>query len=159
MTALTRQGAVADVLEQMEVEEISAILRLTRGDEVSPAQCQRIRAACRAALRPTITWAQPAPGLHSIEHNGRLLRVFSELAGLAAARAAMARPGQRVARAADFVEPGARFADVAMRAALRRAAAFMVDVSPPLSIAVDSIRVLDDFVVFSPRGAVDIVIE
>ena len=91
---------------QLAGEQIKAIMSLALGDDVTHAERVAVTRAFQHGQRPTITWAQPAPGVHTIDHAGRLLRVFSELAGLAAARAAMASPGQRTARATEFCEPG-----------------------------------------------------
>ena len=46
-----------------------------------------------------------------------------------------------------------------MRATLTRAAGFLRPLCEPLADAVDTIRVLDDFVVYNATGAVAIVIE
>jgi len=81
-------------------------MSLAPGDDVTHAERVAVTRAFQHGQRPTITWAQPAPGVHTIDHAGRSLRVFTELTGLAAARAAMASPGQRTARATEFCEPG-----------------------------------------------------
>jgi len=158
-TTLTRPGADRSVLVQFAAAQMKAIQALVLGDDITCGERVELAAALRAAQRPTITWSEPEPGLHVLHAPGHVVRIYSDLIGLAAARAAMQRPGQPAAPASDFALPGAKYPDVAVRAALTRAAAFLADVCAPLSIAVDSIRVLDQYVVWNPSGAVDIVIE
>jgi len=159
-TALTRPGTNQQLLTQLAAAECDAIIRLALGDDVPHAQRVAVLAAMRnTARRPTITWSEPEPGRHVIEAPTGRIQLWSDLTGLAAARAAMKAPGQKAVRAAEFALPGARHADVACRAAIKRAAALLADVCETLAIAVDGIRVLDDFIVFNPRGAAaDIVI-
>ena len=159
MTTLTRPGTARGFLVQLAAAEMKAVQALLLGDDITCGERVELAAALRAAQRPTIRWSEPEPGLHVIHAPGHVVRIYSDLIGLAAARAAMAAPGQRSARAAAFALPGAKYPDVAVRAALTRAAAFLADVCPPLSIAVDSIRVLDQYVVWNPSGAVDVLIE
>jgi len=159
-TTLTRPGSSSELLTQLAAAECDAIIRLALGDDVPHAQRVAVLAAMRnTARRATITWSEPEPGRHVVHYGGRQARLWSELSGLAAARAAMKQPGQRAVRAGDFAQHGARYPDVAVRAALTRAAALLAGVCEPLAAAVESIRVLDGFIVFNPRGGADIVIE
>jgi len=133
---------------------LAALLAAFDADELTPALIDQARAAVRAARRPTVTWASPRPGLHVVD--GAPMR--PGLVGMDAAFCAMHWPGQHHVRAADFSAPGAEHADVAARAALKRAAAFLDGFNPPLADAVRSIRVLDGFVVFMPSGRLDVVV-
>ena len=158
-TALTRPGTARGILIQLLAAEAKALERLVLGYDVSGADRVALHRAMLEGRRPTITWSEPEPGRHVIENNGAQVRLWSDLSGLAAARAAMKQPGQRAVRAAEYAQHGARYPDVAVRAALTRAAALLAGVCEPLAAAVESIRVLDGFVVFNPRGGADIVIE
>jgi hypothetical protein len=157
-TALTRPGSSSDLLTQLAAAECDAIIRLALGDDVPHAQRVAVLNAIRAARRQSITWSE-MDGLHVIDAPGRHVRIYSDLSGLAAARAALASAGQRSARAADFALPGAKYPDVAVRAALTRAAAFLRPLCETLADAVDSIRVLDGCLAFKANGLADIVIE
>jgi len=158
-TTLTRQGDDGTVQIELAAAHCEAIIEIVLGAEVSHAQRFAVLAALRAARRPTVIWRHPEPGLHCIDHNGRAVRVYSDLAGLRALRAAMATPGKPSAPASDFVEPGARHADVACRAAIKRAAVFLADVCVPLALAAERVQVILDHVVYKHAGALDIVIE
>jgi len=81
--------------------------------------------------RPARRWAPARPVLRTIDDAGRLLRVFSALAGLACSAS-----GNGIT-----------------------AAGFLRRLCEPLADAVDTIRVLDDFVVYNATGAFDTVIE
>ena len=157
-TALTKPGSSSDLLTQLAAAECDAIIRLALGDDVPHAQRVAVLNAMRAARRQSITWSE-TECLHVIDAPGRHVRVYSDLIGLAAARAALARPGQRSARAADFALPGAKYPEISCRAALTRAAAFLRPLCETLADAVDSIRVLDGCLAFKANGMADIVIE
>jgi len=157
-TTLTRVGSDRSVLVQFAAAEMKAIQALVLGDEITCSERVELAATLRAAQRPTITWSE-IDGLHVIHAPGHVVRIYSELAGLAAARASMAAPRQHRARAADFALPGAKYPDVSVRAALTRAAAFLRPLCEPLADAVDSIRVLGGCLAFKANGMADIVIE
>jgi len=155
-TTLTQPGSDRSVLLQLTAEQCRAVVSLALGDHVSCADRLALQRALNHGQRPTITWSE-MDGLHVIGAPGHVVRIYSDLIGLAAARAAIARPGQR--SAADFALPGAKYPGVAVRAALTRAAAFLRPLCEQLADAVDSIRVLNGCLAFKANGLADIVIE
>ena len=117
---------------------------------------ERLRAAVHQAARPTVHWARPRAGVHVIEGE----RHAPGLIGLDAAWCAIAAAGQQAAeppQAAEFCAPGAAHADVAVRAALKRAAAYLAPLQPALAETVRSIRVIRGALVWRARGRIDIV--
>ena len=115
------------------------------------------REACRAlvleAVRPTLTWASPRPGVHLID--GR--RIDSDLVGLTAAHLAMMSPGRKVVRAADMAAPGASQPANAVRNALRTAVLTLQPLNARAASAVRTVRVVDGFVTYSPNGRIDVI--
>jgi len=95
-TTLTRPGTDRSVLVQFAAAQMKAIQALVLGDDITCSERVELAAALRAAQRPTITWSEPEPGLHVIHAPGHVVRIYSDLIGLAAARAdGSAWPTQR----------------------------------------------------------------
>lgn len=122
-------------------------------DELPEERRAAASAALRATRRPTVTWAHPAPGVHVIDGQW----VDSDLIGLALAYHAIGASWRRQVLVADFVAPGSRHPDVAARAALKRAAAFIEPLRPGLADAVRSICVTGGYAIFRPSGRLDVV--
>lgn len=133
-------------------DSLTGILRLLQGDDIEPALRRDIYAAIYAARRPTVRWASPRPGLHIIDGHA----IDTNLMGLEAAFCAVGAPGRRIVRAADFAAPGAAHPDIALRAALGRAVAFLRPIHAGLASAVATIKVEAGFVVYRPTGVIDI---
>jgi hypothetical protein len=129
------------------------LLRALNGDDLTLERRQAARAFINAWYRPTVRWASPRPGEHIIDG----VRLRPELVGMDAAFCAAAAPGQRLVKAADFCAPGAAHPDIAIRAALKRAAAFLDAYSPGLAEAVRGMRVVGGHVVYKPSGRLDVV--
>ena len=143
---------MAGVTLLLAPDSLAGILKLLQGDDIPEHLRKAIYSAIYAARRPTVTWSSPRPGLHIV--NGTELH--TDLVGLEAAFCAIGAPGRRVVRAADFVAPGSMHLDIALRAALRRAAAFLAPVHAGLAAAVESIKVEHGFAVYRPGGAIDV---
>ena len=141
---LTRPGSSADLLADL--------LAVIDDREIGPGRREALRATLRAARRPTVRWATPFPGDHHIEG----VRHRPGLVGLDAAYAAMSSPGHGI-RAADFCAPDAAHPDVAVRAAIKRAAAYLGAYSPALAAEVRSLRIVRGDVIYRPTGRCDVV--
>lgn len=133
-------------------DSLSGILRLLQGEDISQQQRKAIYSAIYASQRPTVRWASPRPGVHVIDDQ----TLNTVLMGMEAAFCAVGAPGRHLVRAADFAAPGAGHPDIAVRAALGRAAAFLRLIHAGLANAVASIKVEGGFVVYRPSGAIDI---
>lgn len=125
---------------------------LLQGDDITQQQRKAIYSAIYASQRPTVRWASPRPGVHVIDG----ATINTDLVGLEAAFCAVGAPGRRLVTAATFAAPGAAHPGIAVRAALRRTAAFLRPIHPGLAGAVASIKVEGGFVVHRPTGAIDI---
>ena len=141
---LTRPGSSAEILADL--------LAIVDDNEVVPGRREALRAALRAARRPTVTWRRLGPGLHEI--NGARHR--PELAGFEAAHCAISSPGHGV-RCADFCAPDAAHPDVTVRAAIKRAAAYLGAYCPALAAEVRTLRIVRGAVLYRPTGRCDVV--
>ena len=141
---LTRPGSSAEILADL--------LAVIDNNEVAPGRREALRATLRAARRPTVRWATPYPGDHHIDG----VRHRPGLVGLDAAFAAMSLPGHGV-RCADFCAPDAAHPDVTVRAAIKRAAAYLDAYCPALAAEVRTLRVVRGDVIYRPTGRCDVV--
>lgn len=139
-TLLTDPQVLADLLAALAGDDLPAARRATTAQAV------------RQARRPTVTWARPAPGRHVID--GTV--VDSDLIGLRLAHVAIGAAWRRSAPVADHVAQGSAHPDVAARAALKRAAAFIAPLHAGLAAELARIRVLGGFAVYRPSGRLDV---
>ena len=141
---LTRPGSSAEILADL--------LALVDDNEVAPGRRDAMRAALRAARRPTVRWASPYPGDHHIEG----VRHRPGLVGLDAAFASMSLPGHGV-RAADFSAPDTAHPAITVRAAVQRAATYLEAYCPALAAEIRTIRVMRGDLIYRPSGRCDVV--
>ena len=133
-------------------EGLVDMLRLLDGDDLQLAEREDLRAAIKAAQRPSITWASPRPGHHVIDGQP----VDSRLVGLMAAHLAFLSQLRNVVRAADMAAPGSTCPDDVVRKALKTAALFIGPLNMRAAAAVRLVHVVDGFVYFAPDGRFDV---
>lgn len=133
-------------------ELLADLLLALDGDDLPRDRRDRARAAVKAARWTTVSFLSPRAGEFVIDG----VRVHPGLVGVDAAWCTIAAPGQQVVRAADFAVPGATQPATAMRAALKRAGAFLEPYHAGLADAVRSIRVVRGYLLFKPTGRLDI---
>lgn len=137
-----------------------AALRLAlviAGDEM-PAGARRaahelVESLSALAQHRVVRWLNPRHGEHWIDGT----RIDSKLHGLRAAWLAISRHEVDAVRTADCVGPNVRFADVTVRAALRRAARFMQALRPELASALFAMEVAGGFIRYRPQRHVTVV--
>lgn len=153
---LLHPGTTAETLADLYLALIDA--------DITPSRRERARAALQEASAPLeLTWTSVSGNTHLVEVSGGpqwspAVHFASDLVGLAIAREAMRTPGQRRATAAAFMAPGAKYPDVAARAALKRAATFLRHIQPALADAAAGIRVLGGCAVYNDSSALRIVV-
>ena len=141
---LAHRGTAAELLADL--------LAVVDDSPIAPGRREALRATLKAARRPTVRWGRLGPGLHEIDG----VRHRPELAGFEAAHCAISSPGHGV-RAADFCAPDTAHPDVAVRAAIKRAAQYLDAYSPALAAEVRSLRIVRGAVVYRPTGRCDVV--